>query len=420
MPDNDPYKAELCDRRYEEQKRAAQDALEEGDEAAAADHYERAADWLAEYAALTNRDRADRVETLRENAQALREGRAPDSDSGEADADSGPGPAGDSTEAGRDDSFDAMAESFIARTAVDFDDIGGLDETKERVCHEIGLGAHPGTPPAASGTSGVLLFGPPGTGKTLLASAVAGGTETTFFDVKLGGLLSKWHGESSKRVSALFDVAREMTPAVVFLDEIDALTQARGGSSDTTSRRVLNTLLAELDGLGNDTDGFLLVMGSTNRPMDLDDAVVRRFPTRIHVPLPDVAAATEIVRLNTVEAGVTFEGRGRAFLPEDAAGTVPGDAEPTEAVARVCVDRGFTGSDVAAVCRDAVSAMMQRVNPDLGASARQGLGAVESYDLDVEPLAPRDVRGALDQAAPSLTEGSVAVYEEWAAEHGTG
>lgn len=408
MPDTDPYKAELCDRRYDEQKQAAQDALERGDEAAAADHYRRAADWLAEFAELSGRDRAARVETLRENARALREGRVPAGDSDDA--------AG--TES--DDSFDAMAESFIVRTDVDFDDIGGLEPTKERLCHEIGLGAHPGTPPAASGTEGVLLFGPPGTGKTLLASAVAGGTDTTFFDVKLGGLLSKWHGESSKRISALFEVAREMTPAVIFLDEIDALTQARGGSSDTTSRRVLNTLLAELDGLGDDADGFLLALGSTNRPMDLDDAVVRRFPTRIHVPLPDVEAATEIVRLNTVDAGVTFGERGRAFLPENAVGTVPADADPPEAVARVCVDRGLTGSDVAAVCRDAVSAMMQRVNPDLGSHARQGLGAVESYALDVEPLAPRDVRGALARSSPSLTEAGVAAIEEWAAEHGTG
>jgi katanin p60 ATPase-containing subunit A1 len=418
MPNNDPYKAEICKQRYDEQKTAAQDALDRDEPAQAADHYERAADWLAQYATLSGRDRADRVAALRENARALRDGQLPGGETDDAAADSA-GPAPTDTGETADDSFDAMAESFIARTDVAFDDIGGLEETKSSLTHEIGLGAHPGTPPAASGTEGVLLFGPPGTGKTLLASAVAGGTDTTFFDVKLGGLLSKWHGESSQRISALFDVAREMTPAVVFLDEIDALTQARGGSSDATSRRVLNTLLAELDGLGDDSDGFLLVLGSTNRPMDLDDAVVRRFPTRIHVPLPDADAATEIVRLNTVDAGVTFGGRARAFLPESAAGAVSADADPPEAIGRVCVERGFTGSDVAAVCRDAVSTMMARANPDLGSRARRSLDDIGAYDLDVEPIAPRDVREALERTSPSLTEASVAAYEEWDAEHGT-
>jgi len=428
----DKYEASLCEKRYESHKEAAQEAYDRGDHEEAAEHYEKAGRWLAEYAEVTGKDRKDRVETLYQNADTLRNdgsGDVGDIQDTAADVNGSNSSASSSNSPDQNDSqssgesggndFTQMAESFITKTEVGFDDIGGLEDTKEQICHEIAMGAHPDTPDAASGADRVLLFGPPGTGKTMLAKAVAGDTETTFFDVKLGGLLSKWHGESSKRISALFNVARQMTPAVIFLDEIDALTQARGESSDNTSRRVLNTLLTELDGLNGESDGYLMVMGSTNRPMDLDEAVIRRFPSRIHVPLPDIDAAEEIVRLNTTAAGVSFA--------PDAVPQVVGAGhrlgsqrtEPTRAIAEVCVEKGYTGSDIVSVCQQAASKMVRRLNPELQTHARGSLSAVGDIQLETRPLSAEDVEVALEKTSASLTEASVAEYEQWNEEHGT-
>lgn len=430
MNDNyDKYEASLCEKRYKSHKEAAQTAYDRGDNKEAAENYEQAASWLAEYAEITGKDRENRIETLYQNAVALR-GTEPETvdsvnqETGnqESTGSSSPRTGKDTSESGGEENeFSEMAESFITQTNIGFDDIGGLEETKDQICHEIAMGAHPETPEAAAGADRLLLFGPPGTGKTMLASAVAGDTETTFFDVKLGGLLSKWHGESSQRISALFNVARARTPAVIFLDEIDAVTQARESSSGNTSRKVLNTLLTELDGLSGESGGYLMVLGSSNRPMDLDAAVIRRFASRIHVPLPDVDAAKEIVRLNTTAAGVSFadDAVPRGSLGNNWSSGRDRRISPQTAIAQICVEKGYTGSDIAAVCQQAASRMMRRANPDLGAHAQGALSEINDYTLRTEPISAEDVEAALERTSASLTDDSVAQYERWDDEYGT-
>lgn len=281
----------------------------------------------------------------------------------------------------------------------------------------ITLGGIDDKPDAVAATDRVLLFGPPGTGKTLLASAVAGSLDATFFDVKLGGLLSKYFGETSKQITALFDLAEEMSPSIVFLDEIDALTQSRESDLDETSRRVLNTLLSELDGIDKNDDSFVMVLGSTNTPWDLDQAIRRRFPRRVLIPLPDVGAAEEIVAINTVEGGITFEGSPSAFQLSDTGRRVD---TPVEAIASECIHRDFTGSDVEAVCRTAVNAMINRSNTGLASVADRGFDAVREYDLSVDAVRPQDVQVAFERTSASLSEESVRRFDEWDREFGSG
>jgi len=144
-------------------------------------------------------------------------------------------------------------------------------------------------------TTGILLFGPPGTGKTLTARAVASQCGANFLNIQMSNVQSKWVGENEKNVKAIFSLARKLSPCVLFIDEIDALLQTRKG--EFTPHYMVNTLnefMQEWDGLNSQNDG-VIVIGATNRPFDLDEAVLRRLPRRIFVSLPDTEAREEIL-----------------------------------------------------------------------------------------------------------------------------
>lgn len=138
---------------------------------------------------------------------------------------------------------------------------------------------------------------------------------------------------------------------------------------------MLNSRLAELDGVSKNNDEFLMIIGSSNRPMDLDDAVVRRFDSRIHVPLPDINSASKIVRIHTVEEGVEFTGESSEYAPhsQDVARSIP------RTIGQACVRRGFSGSDIESLCRTAVSMMVHEQNPDLGEYARNGFDGLKKW-----------------------------------------
>ncbi|KAJ3175530.1 hypothetical protein HDU87_006193 [Geranomyces variabilis] len=145
--------------------------------------------------------------------------------------------------------------------------------------------------------SGVLLFGPPGTGKTLLAKAIAKHSSARFMSVALSDVYDKFVGEGEKNVKAVFTLARKCRPCVVFLDEVDALFGRRGGMDQGNRREVVNEFMSEWDGLSGDNRG-VVVLGATNRPFDLDDAILRRMPRRILVDLPNREQREEILRLH--------------------------------------------------------------------------------------------------------------------------
>ena len=146
---------------------------------------------------------------------------------------------------------------------------------------------------------GILLYGPPGTGKTLLARAVAGEVDAAFFPIKPSEVMSKWVGESEQNIKNLFEAARQHERSVIFIDEIEALVPKRRSGQSTVMMRVVPQILAELEGFDNH-NGCLLFLGATNEPWALDPAVMRpgRFDEKILVPLPDLPARLQILKMN--------------------------------------------------------------------------------------------------------------------------
>lgn len=161
---------------------------------------------------------------------------------------------------------------------------------------------------------GIILYGPPGTGKSYLAKAVATEVDYTLFSISSSDVTSKWMGESKALVRQLFAMAREKKPAIIFIDEIDALISNRdsGAASSESTARMKTEFLVQMDGLGHSNDG-VLVLAATNLPWRLDPAVRRRFQKRIHIPLPDEAARRELFRILMGKLAQLEGGRWRSW-----------------------------------------------------------------------------------------------------------
>jgi transitional endoplasmic reticulum ATPase len=198
----------------------------------------------------------------------------------------------------------AMREVMVQKPNVRWDDIGGLDDARERLREGIELPLRNpdafrrlGIRPA----KGFLLYGPPGTGKTLLAKAVAREAEANFIATKSSDLLSKWYGESEQQIARLFARARQVAPTVIFIDELDSLVPARGGGlgEPQVTERVVNTILAEMDGL--EELQSVVVIGATNRPNLIDPALLRpgRFDELVYVSVPNEAGRKRILEVHT-------------------------------------------------------------------------------------------------------------------------
>jgi len=199
----------------------------------------------------------------------------------------------------------AMREVMVQAPTVGWADIGGLTEASEKLKEGVEL---PLRNPQAFDRLGIrpakgfLLYGPPGTGKTLLAKAVAKEAEANFISMKSSDLLSKWYGESEQQISRLFARARQVAPCVVFIDEIDSLVPARGGGNGgepQVTARVVNTILAEMDGM--EELNSIVVIGATNRPTLVDPALLRpgRFDELVYVGPPDRAGREHILKIHT-------------------------------------------------------------------------------------------------------------------------
>lgn len=240
----------------------------------------------------------------------------------------------------------AMREVQIQRPNVKWDDIGGLIEVKEELAEAIEwplkhadlFNQADVRPP-----KGLMLYGPPGTGKTMIAKAVATTSEANFISLKGPELLSKWVGESEKGVREIFRKARQAAPCIVFFDELDAVAPRRGRSEGDAhvTERVISQMLTEMDGL-EDLKG-VVVIGATNRPDIIDEALLRpgRFDRILEVPFPDKEARREILKIHTRRK------------PLD--NTV--DMEKL-----VELTNGFTGADIAAIVNAAaMSAIKEHV-----------------------------------------------------------
>jgi transitional endoplasmic reticulum ATPase len=207
-------------------------------------------------------------------------------------------------EALRDVQPSAMREVLVQRPNVKWEDIGGLQQVKEELAEAIEWPLKHGDFFAQADVNppkGILLHGPPGTGKTMIAKAVAATSEANFISIKGPELISKWVGESEKGVREVFRKARQAAPCVVFFDELDAIAPRRGGSEGDShvAERVISQMLTEVDGL-EDLKG-VVVIGATNRPDIIDEALLRpgRFDRLLEVPVPDKDSRKQIFQIHT-------------------------------------------------------------------------------------------------------------------------
>jgi len=284
----------------------------------------------------------------------------------------------------------ALREVFVEVPDVSWDQVGGLEDTKERLRETV---QWPLDYPEVfeqmdmEAAKGVLMYGPPGTGKTLMAKAVANESQSNFISIKGPELLNKFVGESEKGVREVFSKARENAPTVVFFDEIDSIAGERGrgtGGGSEVSERVVSQLLTELDGLEELED--VVVIATTNRPDLIDNALLRpgRLDRHVHVPVPDEDARRAIFDVHTRNKPV---------------------ADDVDLEWLASETEGYVGADVEALVREAsMSASREFINSVDPEEIGESVGNVRVRREHFED--------ALDEVTPSVTEEVREQYEE--------
>lgn len=230
----------------------------------------------------------------------------------------------------------ALSNAILSeKPNVKWSDVAGLEGAKEALKEAVVLPIR--FPQLFTGKrkpwKGILLYGPPGTGKSYLAKAVATEADSTFFAMSSSDLVSKWQGESEKLVKQMFEMAREAKPSIIFIDEIDSLCTARAEGESESSRRIKTEFLVQMDGVGS-AQGGILVLGATNVPWEIDQAMRRRFEKRVYIPLPDQFARTTMFRLHL--------------------GDTSHDITQDQFEILGAMSEGFSGSDISVVVREAL------------------------------------------------------------------
>lgn len=285
-----------------------------------------------------------------------------------------------------------LAEVLQQDTAVKWADVAGLATAKQALQEMVILPAlrqdlFQGLRAPARG---LLLYGPPGNGKTLLAKALASEAKATFFSISASSLTSKWYGEGEKLVRTLFDVARAMQPSIIFMDEIDSILSERSSGEHDAGRRLKTEFLVQFDGVrSQQSKNSVVVIGATNRPWDLDEALRRRLQKRVYIPLPD------------------SEGR-RALLMHLLDGQ-PSRLSASDLERLVSATGGYSGSDLSALCREAAMAPLREWGP-----------AVAHIPADrVRPLNLQDFTAAVASSKPSVGVDQLRKFETWTHEFGS-
>ena len=276
----------------------------------------------------------------------------------------------------------ALREVLVEVPDIRWDDIGGLEEAKQELREAVEwplkyrkLFSYM----QAEVPKGILLYGPPGTGKTMLAKAVANESEANFISVKGPEFLSKWVGESERAVRETFRKAKQAAPCIIFFDEIDAITPVRGGGygDSHVTERVISQILTEMDGLEELHN--VVVIAATNRPDIIDPALLRpgRFDRLVYVGPPDKKARKEIFKIHT---------RGKP-LADDV--DLEKLAEMTE---------GYTGADIAAVCKEATMLAIREFVQEKGDKAE------DEEEMKKKKIEMRHFEAALKKVKPMSRE----------------
>nr|XP_055054553.1 outer mitochondrial transmembrane helix translocase [Misgurnus anguillicaudatus] len=205
---------------------------------------------------------------------------------------------------------------------------------------------------------GVLLYGPPGCGKTLIAKATAKASGCRFINLQASTLTDKWYGESQKLTAAVFSLAVKIQPCIIFIDEMDSFLRNRSSLDHEATAMMKAQFMSLWDGLETETSSQVMVMGATNRPQDVDPAILRRMPTSFHVGLPNAAQREEILKLI-----LSGEKLSNAINLKEIAGQTD----------------GYSGSDLKELCRDAA---MYRVRDYV--RKQQMKQIVQQFQLDEE------------------------------------
>jgi len=283
---------------------------------------------------------------------------------------------------------------LIHRSSVTWSDIGGLEKTKEefKTAYGIEIAKKP-EGVELRGWRTILLYGPPGTGKTLLAAATSNGLEATFFNVSISSILSKYFGESSKLISSLYAEARRLAPSIVYIDEVEALSTQRSGDETGAERRVISSLLTELDGLAGKSDKrYVLTIAATNIPWLLDKAILSRFEKKIFVPLPDERARESILRIHSEHQGIESDVNYKEL------------AVMTE---------GYSGRELERISHEVVSRTIRELNPQIPELVDRGFNTVQSYELKLRPVTKHDFEVVLAYVRPEVSDSDLRRFAEW-------
>ncbi|KAF7818214.1 ATPase family AAA domain-containing protein 1 [Senna tora] len=294
---------------------------------------------------------------------------------------------------------------------VTFDDIGALENVKDTLKELVML---PLQRPElfckgqlTKPCKGILLFGPPGTGKTMLAKAVATEAGANFINISMSSITSKWFGEGEKYVKAVFSLASKIAPSVIFVDEVDSMLGRRENPGEHEAmRKMKNEFMVNWDGLRTKDKERILVLAATNRPFDLDEAVIRRLPRRLMVNLPDAPNREKILRV--------------ILAKEDLAPDVE-----LEAVANMT--DGYSGSDLKNLCVTAAHCPIREIlekekkERTLALSENRPLPALRS-SADIRPLKMEDFKYAHEQVCASVSSESTNMNEllQWNDLYGEG
>ncbi len=274
---------------------------------------------------------------------------------------------------------------------VTFDDVVGMSYLKQMISEIIILPTI--RPDLFTGIlqpqRGILLFGPPGTGKTMIAKAIASECKSTFFNISASSLTSKYVGESEKTVRSLFKLAYQKAPSIIFIDEIDSVLSKRSENDNDAAKRLKTEFLIQFDGLGSNSNAKLLVIAATNRPMDLDDALLRRLPKRVYCAPLDEKGRFEFIRkiINQVDNCLTDD-------------EIKGIAKKTE---------GYSNSDLQELCKEAAFEPVREL------SSEQILKLDKFRDININ-----DLNKACGKIRGTLSKKVVKEIENWNNQFGGG